>query len=178
MCCRHPPRQDRVSHFERSLVFGREYAHVLEWRQDWLGRGEWDTPTQSRFSILVERLPPELRSDTALRSYFERLFPGKVHSAVVCLDRQVLCELETLCEARSIDQERKRRQEKRKKEPPPTVAPAPSTTAAAATSRRRRRRVVVSSTVGVARGCEASLPPPSSLTSLTSLALRARLCHG
>ena len=48
-------------------------------------------------SVLVERIPPEYRSDTALRGYFERLFPPerragavpKVAHAIVFLDLEV-----------------------------------------------------------------------------------------
>ena len=63
----------------------REHELVLRLRQDWLAYGDVDTPAQARHSVVVERLPRALRSDGALRAYFELLFPGKVHSAVVCL---------------------------------------------------------------------------------------------
>ena len=36
---------------------------------------------QAQHSLIVEALPRELRSDTALYEYFEKLFPGQVHSA-------------------------------------------------------------------------------------------------
>ena len=64
----------------------KEYEHLLTWRQDWLAHGVADTPAQPRYSIVVERLPRDLRSDTALRAHFERLFPAQVHSAVVCME--------------------------------------------------------------------------------------------
>lgn len=41
---------------------------------------------QQTYSILVERIPKDLRSDRALYDYFNRLFPDKVHSACVILD--------------------------------------------------------------------------------------------
>ena len=41
---------------------------------------------QQTYSILVERIPNDLRSDRALYDYFNRLFPGKVHSACVILN--------------------------------------------------------------------------------------------
>lgn len=42
---------------------------------------------------MVERLPAELRSDTALHAFFEQIFPGQVHSAVVCMDLRALEQL-------------------------------------------------------------------------------------
>lgn len=57
---------------------------------------------QLSYSVRVESLPKELRSDLALYAYFDNLFPGQVHSAVVHLKvdnllsliekRQVACE--------------------------------------------------------------------------------------
>ena len=41
---------------------------------------------QAQHSLIVEALPRELRSDTALYEYFEKLFPGQVHSARVVLN--------------------------------------------------------------------------------------------
>ena len=83
--------------FHACFLIYRDYANLLGWRQEWLSRPDPDTPAQVRYSIFVDRLPVELRSDTALRAYFERLFPGQVHSAVVCMQ---LSELDQLCAAR------------------------------------------------------------------------------
>ena len=58
----------------------REHELVLRLRQDWLAYGDVDTPAQARHSVVVERLPRALRSDGALRAYFELLFPGKVRA--------------------------------------------------------------------------------------------------
>lgn len=52
---------------------------------------------QSTFSVMVERIPSECRSDAALRAYFEHLFPGQVVSAVVSLTN--LNDLESLLAA-------------------------------------------------------------------------------
>jgi len=37
-----------------------------------------DTPPQTYFTVMVESIPPSLRSASALREFFERLFPGEV----------------------------------------------------------------------------------------------------
>ncbi|CAN0445598.1 unnamed protein product, partial [Laminaria digitata] len=47
----------------------------------------------------VENVPAELRSSVALEAYFEDLFPGQVHSAVMCLN---MPELEKKVEKREI----------------------------------------------------------------------------
>ena len=60
-----------------------EYEHVLKWRQEWLASGVADTPEQPLYSIVVERLPRELRSDTALKDYFERLFPKQARARAI-----------------------------------------------------------------------------------------------
>ena len=67
----------------------KEARNYLKWRRDYLSFYGAATPDeyQSRCSVLVERLPPVLRSDTALKAFFERLVgEEKVFSAVVFLD--------------------------------------------------------------------------------------------
>ena len=51
----------------------------------YLAEGDADMNPQTQHSLIVEEIPRELRSDTALYSYFDTLFPGKVHSAAVVL---------------------------------------------------------------------------------------------
>lgn len=95
------------------FVMKQEYRHYVEVRMEFLGRGmrsgsggvgrrggSGGKPTgdavaaddlvlgaqQQTYSVAVERIPPDLRSDRALRDYFNRLFPGKVHSACVVLN--------------------------------------------------------------------------------------------
>jgi len=46
---------------------------------------------------MVENVPYELRSDRALKEYFEKLFPGRVHSASVVLKLPDLEELSARC---------------------------------------------------------------------------------
>lgn len=77
------------------FVMKQEYAHYMELRMDFLGRdrGGRNVDPQHHYSLLVEDVPMELRSDRALFDYFDKLFPGKVHSASVVMK---LPELETL----------------------------------------------------------------------------------
>ena len=67
------------------FVIKQEYRHFLELRQDFLARGSPHVLPQNRYSLMVESIPYELRSDRALYDYFDKLFPGKVHSARVVL---------------------------------------------------------------------------------------------
>ena len=54
---------------------------------DFLARGEGMVNCQQHmYSLIVERIPHELRSDRALFDYFNRLFPRKVHSTAVVLN--------------------------------------------------------------------------------------------
>mmetsp|Transcript_12989 Transcript_12989/g.30705 ORF Transcript_12989/g.30705 Transcript_12989/m.30705 type:complete len:949 (+) Transcript_12989:219-3065(+) len=69
------------------FLMSDEYKHYLECRVDFLARGEgMVTNVQHMYSLIVERIPHELRGDRALFDYFNRLFPGKVHSTAVVLN--------------------------------------------------------------------------------------------
>ena len=57
---------------------------------DFLGRGEKNVNPQHHFSLMIENIPQELRSDKALFAYFDRLFPNKVHSVSVVLNLPML----------------------------------------------------------------------------------------
>mmetsp|Transcript_29380 Transcript_29380/g.66372 ORF Transcript_29380/g.66372 Transcript_29380/m.66372 type:complete len:1055 (-) Transcript_29380:9-3173(-) len=41
---------------------------------------------QHRYSLLIEKVPVALRSNVALYSYFDQLFPGQVHSASIAMN--------------------------------------------------------------------------------------------
>ncbi len=75
------------------FCINEEYKHYLDLRLQYLAEGDTDMNPQTQHSLLVEEIPRELRSDTALYSYFDTLFPGKVHSASIVLN---LPELEKL----------------------------------------------------------------------------------
>ena len=69
------------------FLMNEEYKHYLECRVDFLARGEGVVNShQHMYSLMIERIPHELRSDRALYDYFNRLFPRKVHSAAVVLN--------------------------------------------------------------------------------------------
>jgi len=68
------------------FVIKQEYRHFLELRMDFLARGSSHVIKQHHYSLLVENIPYELRSEAALFEYFNGLFPGKVHSASVILN--------------------------------------------------------------------------------------------
>ena len=75
------------------FVIKQEYKHFVQLRLDFLGKGDGSTDPQHHYSLMVENIPKELRSDSALFTYFNQLFPGKVHSANIILR---LPELERL----------------------------------------------------------------------------------
>jgi hypothetical protein len=68
------------------FVMKQEYRHFIELRMDFLGKGDSTINPQHHYSLAVEMIPIELRSDRALYDYFNRLFPGKVHSASVVMN--------------------------------------------------------------------------------------------
>jgi len=76
------------------FVMKQEFSHWMELRMDFLGRGERNIDPQHHFSLMVGNIPLQLRSDSALYEYFERLFPGKIHSASVILNLPNLEALE------------------------------------------------------------------------------------
>ena len=65
------------------FVMKQEYKHYVELRLDFLGKGDGLTEPQHQYSVIVENIPKELRGDKMLYNYFDKLFPGKVHSANV-----------------------------------------------------------------------------------------------
>ncbi|KAL7507303.1 hypothetical protein ACHAXN_004517 [Cyclotella atomus] len=81
------------------FLMDEEYNHYLECRVDFLARGGGNVnSTQHMYSLIVERIPHELKSDRALYDYFNRLFPGKVHSTAVVLN---LPDLERVSQQRN-----------------------------------------------------------------------------
>ena len=89
------------------FVMKQEYEHFLQLRMDFLGKedksGVVSVNPQHHYSLMVENIPMEMRSDTGLFEYFNRLFPGKVHSAHVILN---LPELERLSARRIMINDR------------------------------------------------------------------------
>ncbi|KAJ1385444.1 hypothetical protein B484DRAFT_410502 [Ochromonadaceae sp. CCMP2298] len=58
-----------------------EYNNFIVKRVEYLVRGDQDTPHQTYYTVMVERLPPSLRSGPMLATFFEKLFPGDFHCA-------------------------------------------------------------------------------------------------
>ena len=54
-----------------------EYKNFVLRRIQYLIQGDPDTPTQTYFTIMVEKVPTTLRSAPALEAFYEKLFPGK-----------------------------------------------------------------------------------------------------
>lgn len=68
------------------FVMKQEYRHFLDLRMEFLARGNSHVIKQHHYSLLIENIPNELRSEKALYDYFDKLFPGKVHSASLILN--------------------------------------------------------------------------------------------
>jgi len=68
------------------FVLKQEYKHFLNQRMDFLAKGDTNVHPQHHYSLMVESIPHELRSDKAMFDYFDKLFPGKVHSCSVVLN--------------------------------------------------------------------------------------------
>lgn len=79
------------------FVMKQEYSHWMELRMDFLGRGDKNIDPQHHFSLMIENIPLELRSDSALFDYFDKLYPDKIHSASVIMN---LPKLEALAARR------------------------------------------------------------------------------
>lgn len=53
-----------------------EFEHFVLKRLEFLIQGDPDTFQQTHYTIMIENVPPPLRSVTALSSFFDKLFPG------------------------------------------------------------------------------------------------------
>jgi hypothetical protein len=75
-----------------------EYENFIQKRVHFLINGDPDTPPQTYYTVMLEHIPPALRSAPMLREFFEKLFPGDVYSVEVALD---LSELDSLVQTRA-----------------------------------------------------------------------------
>jgi hypothetical protein len=55
-----------------------EYKNFIQKRLMYLMKGDSDTPTQTYYTVMIEKIPTGLRSVPLLTNFFERLFPGKL----------------------------------------------------------------------------------------------------
>ena len=62
-----------------------ELIHYYDLRLEFLGLGDDGMNPIYNYSLIIEKIPGSLQSDKALREYFNRIFPGKVHSASVVM---------------------------------------------------------------------------------------------
>ena len=60
---------------------------------EFLAKGDSHTHPQQRYTLLVEEVPKNLRSDQALFDYFQSLFPGKIHAATIIMQLPDLKEI-------------------------------------------------------------------------------------
>lgn len=70
-----------------------EYQHYVDCRMEFLAKGDSHTHPQQRYTLLVEEIPKDLRSDQALFDYFQSLFPGKIHAATILMQLPDLKEI-------------------------------------------------------------------------------------
>lgn len=75
----------------------KEYINFMQRRVQYLRAVDSDTPTQTYYTIMVERVPAVLRSHQSLTAFFDKLFPLQVHSVEIALD---LNELDSLAATR------------------------------------------------------------------------------
>jgi hypothetical protein len=66
------------------FVMKQEYRHFIELRMYFLGKGASNINPQHHYSLAVDNIPIELRSDRALFDYFNRLFPGTYMHGLIC----------------------------------------------------------------------------------------------
>ena len=59
-------------------------------RSQFLAKGDDDTPTDYRYSIILENIPEALRTNTKLHEHLNMLFPNQVRSAYVVQDTKAL----------------------------------------------------------------------------------------
>jgi hypothetical protein len=79
------------------LLLHNEYKNFCAKREKFLAQGDRGMPEQVQFSVLVEKIPRDFRSNAGLQDLFQNIFPGHVHSASVCRN---LASLDKLVEER------------------------------------------------------------------------------
>lgn len=59
-----------------------EYKNFIEKRLHYLVHGDRDTPVQTYYTVMVEKIPKIINSGPSLSNFFEQLFPGRYFEAV------------------------------------------------------------------------------------------------
>jgi hypothetical protein len=70
-----------------------EFKNFIHKRVMYLEEGDLDTPTQTYYTVMLEKIPSSLRSTGILQDFFERLFPEDVYAVEIALDLNELAEL-------------------------------------------------------------------------------------
>lgn len=70
-----------------------EYKNFVQKRIQYLILGDPDTPIQTYYTVIVEKLPQALRSEAMLRAFFEKLFPDQVYAVELAYDLNELDQL-------------------------------------------------------------------------------------
>ncbi len=60
------------------FLFRREYRNFMRKRLQYLVQGDPDTPPQTYYTVMLERLPLSLQSSSQLLAFFQKLFPGEL----------------------------------------------------------------------------------------------------
>jgi hypothetical protein len=55
----------------------QEYKNFIEKRVQYLEKGDQDTPPQTYFTVMVEKVPTNLKSSPVMFEFFDKLFPGE-----------------------------------------------------------------------------------------------------
>ena len=71
----------------------KELIHYFELRLDFLGLVNDFVDPISNYTLIVEKIPDDLKSERALYNYFDRIFPGKVHSTSLAMNLDDLTDL-------------------------------------------------------------------------------------
>lgn len=85
----------------RLIYLTQQYNHESALEGGTLS-GDPDTPQQTYYTVMVERLPKELRSPQKLRNYLNEIFPGEVYAVEVMFDLTEVsqpspCKLQSAC---------------------------------------------------------------------------------
>lgn len=63
----------------------KEWKLYAKHRYEFLSQGDVDTPPEFRYAVRVENIPRSMQSNSALREYFEHLFPNQVRQVSLSL---------------------------------------------------------------------------------------------
>ncbi|CAM9906144.1 unnamed protein product, partial [Discosporangium mesarthrocarpum] len=77
-------------------------------RNDWLAGRDASRTIQTSYTMMVETIPSAFRSPATLQKFFSTLFPGQIHSAVVCLGLRELQNLTSRRDKAGEEMERAR----------------------------------------------------------------------